>query len=44
MMRNALGVEQGGSGVQLDKQKYDASVAYWREHAPIVAAEEPSGE
>ena len=45
MMRNALGREQGGSGVPLDKAKYDASVAYWRDHAPIVASEEgASGE
>ena len=40
MMRNALGREQGGSGVPLEKDKYDASVAYWANHAPIVASED----
>eukprot|EP00241_Pyramimonas_parkeae_P011378 CAMPEP_0114236552 /NCGR_PEP_ID=MMETSP0058-20121206/6903_1 /TAXON_ID=36894 /ORGANISM="Pyramimonas parkeae, CCMP726" /LENGTH=218 /DNA_ID=CAMNT_0001348505 /DNA_START=165 /DNA_END=821 /DNA_ORIENTATION=+ len=45
MMRNALGREEGGSGVSLDRAKYDASVAFWKEHAPIVKAESgPSGE
>ena len=33
LMRNALGVEQGGSGVPLDPAAYARSVAYWREHA-----------
>ncbi|MEZ5461740.1 DUF3228 family protein [Dokdonella sp.] len=33
MMRNALGVEQGGSGVPLDRQAYYRSVAYWNAHA-----------
>eukprot|EP00775_Hariotina_reticulata_P008290 gene8290-8477_t len=44
MMRNALGREEGGSGVALDRQAYDASVHYWQKHAAIVAGEEPSGE
>ena len=35
MMRNALGKEHGGSGVGLDRTKYDASVAFWTEHASI---------
>eukprot|EP00928_Gymnodinium_smaydae_P065468 TRINITY_DN48607_c0_g1_i1.p2 TRINITY_DN48607_c0_g1~~TRINITY_DN48607_c0_g1_i1.p2 ORF type:complete len:230 (-),score=55.89 TRINITY_DN48607_c0_g1_i1:206-805(-) len=35
MMRNALGKEEGGSGVPLDRQKYDESVAFWRDHAPV---------
>lgn len=35
MMRNALGKEEGGSGVGLDKEKYNQSVAYWRDHAPV---------
>ena len=35
MMRNALGREEGGSGVSLDREKYRASVDYWRERAPI---------
>jgi hypothetical protein len=33
MMRNALGVEQGGSGVPLDQAAYRRSVKYWNEHA-----------
>lgn len=35
MMRNALGKEEGGSGVPLDKSKYAESVAFWREHVAI---------
>lgn len=33
MMRNALGVEQGGSGVPLDQKAYRRSVAFWDAHA-----------
>ena len=33
MMRNALGVEEGGSGVPLDREAYARSVAFWRAHA-----------
>ena len=33
MMRNALGVEQGGSGVPLDRDAYRRSVAFWDAHA-----------
>ncbi len=33
MMRNALGVAEGGSGVALDRQAYRASVAFWEAHA-----------
>ena len=40
MMRNALGREEGGSGVPLEREKYNASVEYWRNHAPIVASED----
>ena len=36
MLRNALGKEEGGSGVALDRQKYQQSVDYWKTHAPIV--------
>lgn len=36
MMRNALGKEEGGSGVPLDRKKYQQSVDYWKSHAPIV--------
>jgi hypothetical protein len=35
MMRNALGKEEGGSGVPLDREKYDVSVAFWSAHALI---------
>ena len=33
MMRNALGVEEGGSDVPLDRAAYQRSVAYWERHA-----------
>eukprot|EP00291_Cryptomonas_curvata_P025068 CAMPEP_0172156820 /NCGR_PEP_ID=MMETSP1050-20130122/3440_1 /TAXON_ID=233186 /ORGANISM="Cryptomonas curvata, Strain CCAP979/52" /LENGTH=200 /DNA_ID=CAMNT_0012825965 /DNA_START=181 /DNA_END=780 /DNA_ORIENTATION=+ len=33
MMRNALGKDQGGSGVTLDAAKYRDSVRYWAAHA-----------
>jgi hypothetical protein len=33
MMRNALGVEEGGSGVAIDREAYARSIAYWRTHA-----------
>lgn len=33
MLRNALGVEEGGSGVPLDREAYQRSVAFWRAHA-----------
>jgi len=33
MMRNALGVEEGGSGVPLDREAYLRSVAFWEKHA-----------
>jgi len=36
MMRNALGKEEGGSGVPLDRKKYLESVAYWKDRAPVV--------
>mmetsp|Transcript_23617 Transcript_23617/g.54043 ORF Transcript_23617/g.54043 Transcript_23617/m.54043 type:complete len:204 (+) Transcript_23617:116-727(+) len=35
MMRNALGKEEGGSGVPLDRAAYDASVSFWSKHAPL---------
>ncbi len=43
-MRNALGREEGGSGVPIDRDAYMKAVAYWQEHAPIVAGEKPSGD
>lgn len=33
MMRNALGVEEGGSGVALDREAYRQAVAFWEAHA-----------
>ena len=33
MMRNALGVEEGGSGVPLDRAAYRRSVAFWENNA-----------
>lgn len=33
MMRNALGVEEGGSGVPIDREAYKRSVAFWGNHA-----------
>ncbi|GAB3726364.1 DUF3228 family protein [Luteimonas pelagia] len=33
MLRNALGVEEGGSGVPLDREAYRRSVDFWRLHA-----------
>lgn len=35
IMRNALGVSEGGSGVPLDRQKYQQSVDFWRRHVAI---------
>lgn len=33
MLRNALGVEEGGSGVPLDCDAYRDAVAFWEQHA-----------
>ena len=33
MMRNALGVEEGGSGVPIDRDAHARAVAFWRTHA-----------
>ena len=33
MLRNALGVEEGGSGVPIDREAYAASVKFWDRHA-----------
>ncbi|KAF4319016.1 hypothetical protein BBO99_00006869 [Phytophthora kernoviae] len=35
MMRNAVGKEQGGSGVPIDREEYMKAVEYWRNHAVI---------
>lgn len=33
MLRNALGVEEGGSGVAIDREAYRKSVDFWDRHA-----------
>jgi hypothetical protein len=33
MLRNALGVAEGGSGVPLDRKAYRRAVAFWEAHA-----------
>ncbi|MGN6235655.1 DUF3228 family protein [Dyella sp.] len=33
MLRNALGVEEGGSGVPLDREAYRRAAAFWEAHA-----------
>ena len=33
MMRNALGVEEGGSGVPIDREAYRRAVEFWDSHA-----------
>lgn len=35
MMRNALGVEFGGSGAPLEFDKYKQSVDFWSKHVSI---------
>eukprot|EP00640_Fibrocapsa_japonica_P005071 CAMPEP_0113936132 /NCGR_PEP_ID=MMETSP1339-20121228/3106_1 /TAXON_ID=94617 /ORGANISM="Fibrocapsa japonica" /LENGTH=201 /DNA_ID=CAMNT_0000938489 /DNA_START=184 /DNA_END=789 /DNA_ORIENTATION=+ /assembly_acc=CAM_ASM_000762 len=35
MMRNALGKEHGGSGVELSRDKYTESVNFWQSHVTI---------
>lgn len=34
-MRNALGVDEGGSGVPLDREAYRRSVEFWNTHAAV---------
>jgi hypothetical protein len=36
VMRNALGKEEGGSGVPLDREKYMEAFEYWKDHATVV--------
>jgi len=35
VMRNALGAEHGGSGVELKREKYIEAFEYWKDHAVI---------
>ena len=34
-LRNALGIDEGGSGKPMDQKAYLESVAYWKTHAPL---------
>lgn len=34
-MRNALGKEEGGSGIPLDRDAYMEAYRYWNEHATV---------
>jgi hypothetical protein len=36
MLRNALGADQGGSGVELKRDLYQQSVDFWSKHVSIV--------
>jgi hypothetical protein len=35
VMRNGLGVKYGGSGIDIDEEKYAESVAFWTKHVAI---------
>jgi hypothetical protein len=35
MMRNALGIEEGGSGVPIDRDAYKKSVNFWSKNATV---------
>lgn len=35
MMRNALGIEEGGSGVPINRETYKKSVSFWGENATV---------
>ena len=35
MMRNALGIEEGGSGVPINREAYKKSVDFWSKHATV---------
>lgn len=34
-MRNALGADQGGSGIPLEREKYMEAYNYWKDHAVV---------
>ena len=34
-MRNALGAEEGGSGVKLNREEYLKSVEFWKNHVVL---------
>ena len=35
MIRNSMEMEHGGSGVELDREKYLESVEFWKTHAIV---------
>ena len=35
-MRNALGKEEGGSGIPINREEYMKAVAYWKDHATVA--------
>ena len=35
MIRNAMGIEEGGSGVAIDRESYIESVEFWKTHATV---------
>jgi hypothetical protein len=35
MMRNALGISEGGSGVPIDRERYTQSVEFWSKNATV---------
>jgi len=35
-MRNALGKEEGGSGIPIDRNSYMAAYEYWDKHAVVT--------
>ena len=43
-MRNSLGPEEGGSGVPLDRKKYEEAAEYWDQRAAVLTGSKPSGE
>jgi hypothetical protein len=36
MMRNALGVSEGGSGIEIDRKKYMDGVEFWSKNVMIL--------
>jgi hypothetical protein len=38
-MRNALGVDEGGSGVPIDRPRYEISAEFWDKHINVEDGE-----
>ena len=36
MMRNALGIEEGGSGIPLNREEYKKSVEFWSKNIIVL--------